>query len=143
MSEQMALSRMVERLIELASRQKDELSGRSMLEMGDIAFRLADLRAEVAALRAMTYMGVSRNVRREAPGPESSFLRLSVGELIQRITQLALDVLGPEGVVWTDPVRRAGNWSNDYLYSLSRTISAGTKDIQRNLIGERVLGLPR
>jgi alkylation response protein AidB-like acyl-CoA dehydrogenase len=62
---------------------------------------------------------------------------------MQRITQLAMDLLGPDGLIATPPIRRRNNWSNDYLYSFSRTISAGTKDIQRNLIGERLLGLPR
>jgi alkylation response protein AidB-like acyl-CoA dehydrogenase len=66
-----------------------------------------------------------------------------VAELMQRLTGLAVDVLGVDGLLWTDPVRFQCHWSNDYLWSFSRTISAGTKDIQRNLIAERLLGLPR
>ena len=91
----------------------------------------------------MTYLGVSRNQQRELPGPEGSMLRLRVGELMQQVSRAALDVLGVDGLRWTPPLHHRGNWSNDYLFGFSRTISAGTKDIQRNIIGERVLGLPR
>ena len=91
----------------------------------------------------MTYLIASRTARNRQPGPDASFLRLSVGELMQRVSQLAMEIMGVESLVWSDPARHAGHWSNDYLYSFSRTISAGTKDIQRNIIGQRLLGLPR
>jgi alkylation response protein AidB-like acyl-CoA dehydrogenase len=143
MSEQVALSTAVDRLIRLARDRRAPGTSRLLIDDDEFRLRLATLRAEVLALRSMTYLGMSRNMRREQPGPEASFLRLSVGETMQRIAALAMDMLGPDSLVATPPVRRRGNWSNDYLYSFSRTISAGTKDIQRNLIGERVLGLPR
>jgi alkylation response protein AidB-like acyl-CoA dehydrogenase len=143
MSEQVALSTAVDRLIRLARERRAPGTSRLLIDDDEFRLRLATLRAEVLALRSMTYLGMSRNMRREQPGPEASFLRLSVGETMQRIAALAMDMLGPDSLVATPPVRRRGNWSNDYLYSFSRTISAGTKDIQRNLIGERVLGLPR
>jgi alkylation response protein AidB-like acyl-CoA dehydrogenase len=143
MSEQVALSNAVDRLIGLARERYAPGTTRLAIDDDEFRFRLATLRAEVIALRSMTYLGMSRNLRRPLPGPEGSFLRLTVGETMQRIARLAMDLLGPEGLIATPPVRRRGNWSNDYLYSFSRTISAGTKDIQRNLIGERILGLPR
>ncbi|HEX3460194.1 MAG TPA: acyl-CoA dehydrogenase family protein [Acidimicrobiales bacterium] len=143
MAEQVALSEMIDELIELARARPAPGGGGSALDDEEFARRLATLRCEVTALRAMTYLGVSRNLRRGQPGVEGSFLRLSVGEVMQRICQLAMDILGVDGLRWTEPARHRGNWSNDYLYSFSRTISAGTKDIQRNIIGERLLGLPR
>jgi alkylation response protein AidB-like acyl-CoA dehydrogenase len=143
MAEQVALAEMVEKLIEMAKSRPAPGGRRPAIHDEEFARRLGTLRAEVAALRAMTYLGVSRNIRRGQPGVEGSFLRLSVGELMQRISQLAMDLLGIDGLAWTEPARHRGHWSNDYLYSFSRTISAGTKDIQRNIIGERLLGLPR
>jgi alkylation response protein AidB-like acyl-CoA dehydrogenase len=143
MSEQVALSNAVDRLIALARERSAPGAARLAINDDEFRLRLASLRAEVLALRSMTYLGFSRNMSREQPGPEGSYLRLSVGETMQRIAQLAMDILGAEGLVATPPIRRRSNWSNDYLYSFSRTISAGTKDIQRNLIGERILGLPR
>jgi alkylation response protein AidB-like acyl-CoA dehydrogenase len=143
MSEQVALASAVDRLIGLARERTLPGTSRRAIDDEEFRFRLAGLRADVLALRAMTYLGMSRNMRRDQPGPEGSYLRLTVGETMQRIAQLAMDLLGPEGLVATPPIRRRSNWSNDYLYSFSRTISAGTKDIQRNLIGERILGLPR
>jgi len=139
MSEQVALSNL---LTELAN-ATNNVDGAGSLDDLEFRRRFARLRAEVTALRAMTYMGVSRSLRAGHPGPEGSYLRLAVGELMQRICRLAMDVLGAEGLAWTNPIRHQAQWSNDYLYSFSRTISAGTKDIQRNVIGERILGLPR
>jgi alkylation response protein AidB-like acyl-CoA dehydrogenase len=143
MGEQVLLARMVDKLIEIARQRRAPSGHGRAIDDEELARRLATLRAEVASLRAMTYLGVSRNLRRSQPGVEGSFMRLSVGELMQRITQVALDLLGVDALAWTEPKRHDGQWSNDYLFSFSRTISAGSKDIQRNIIGERLLGLPR
>jgi alkylation response protein AidB-like acyl-CoA dehydrogenase len=97
------------------------------------AGRLADLRAEAAAIRAMTW----RTALREPATPfDGSLVRLSFAELAQKVHRAAMDVLGPAGL--TD-----GHWSHDYLESYSETIAGGTAEIQRNIIAERVLGLPR
>ena len=144
MAEQAALAEMVNHLIEIARNRPAEWSTKAAaLNDDEILRRLAMLKVEVAALRSMTYLVASRTARAVQPGPDASFLRLSVGELMQQISQLAMDLLGVDGLNWTEPARHADHWSNDYLYSFSRTISAGTKDIQRNIIGERLLGLPR
>jgi len=142
-ADQMAMSLMVERLVTVATERSLDGSGRVAILDDEFARRLAGLRAEVAALRSMTYLGASRNRESVQPGPEGSFLRLGVGLLMQRISRLAMDLLGEDALEWSAPVRHHGNWSNDYLFGFSRTISAGSKDIQRNIIGERLLGLPK
>jgi hypothetical protein len=78
--------------------------------------------------------------RRGAPGPEASILRLYHGLLTQRLARLSLEVLGAESLQLSDA--EAG-WTGPYLYSFSRTIGGGTAEIQRNIIAERLLGLPR
>lgn len=98
--------------------------------------RLATARAEAAALRSMAYMQVSTGRAGEAPGPETTAIRTFYVELQLRIGRLAVDVLGPGAVAWTP-------WAEHWLSEFSGPIAGGTKDIQKNIIGERVLGLPR
>jgi alkylation response protein AidB-like acyl-CoA dehydrogenase len=113
---------------------------RGLGEDRDITRRLAKLRAEVAALQAMTYQGISQNERRGAPGPEASMLRLYHGLLAQRLGRISMEVIGTASLELSDPEE---GWTGPYLYSFSRTIGGGTAEIQRNIIAERFLGLPR
>ena len=133
MAEQVRLATDLEALIALVREQGHALDR-------DITRRLSALRAEVAALQAMTYAGISLNERRGAPGAESSMIRLNHGLLTQRLGRLSMEILGEEGLELTDPEE---DWTGSYLYSFSRTIGGGTAEIQRNIIAERVLGLPR
>ena len=101
----------------------------------DLARRLGKLRAEVAALQAMTYQGISLNERRGAPGPEGSMLRLYHGLLAQRLAQLSMEAIGTDALVMTTPEE---GWTGSYLYSFSRTIGGGPKQMITD-----GLGLPR
>ncbi|MGI3165730.1 acyl-CoA dehydrogenase family protein [Pseudooceanicola sp. 200-1SW] len=98
-----------------------------------LADRLADLRAEAAALRAMTYRTLFRD---QANPSEGSLMRLRFAELAQEVYACAMDCLGPEALTDT-------GWSHLYLEAFSETIAGGTAEIQRNIIAERLLGLPR
>ena len=109
----------------------------------EIAVRLATARAEVAALRAMTYAGICRNLRSDQPGPEGSMLKLYFAEIAKRVASLAMDILGPDSLRASSRWDRPFGWSGNYLYSFSTSIGGGTSEIQRNIIGDRVLGLPR
>lgn len=135
MADQIELAKIVENL-------REEARERGRLSDDEIARRLATCRAEVAALRAMTLAGISRNRRTGVPGPEGSMIRLFHGELHQRVFRLALDVIGPDALVLTG-VDGDRVWTGPYLQSFAYTIGGGTTDIQRNIVGERVLGLPR
>ena len=97
------------------------------------AERLAMLRAEAAALRAMTYRTL---LREPATASDGSLMRLCFGELAQRVHRATVDILGPEALL-------ASPLTHDYLESYSETIAGGTAEIQRNIIAERILGLPR
>jgi len=74
------------------------------------------------------------------PGPEGSISKLHWSETNQRLTSLALDVLGPEAAL--GPGGRA-TWQYSQLRSRGNTIEAGTSEILRNIVAERVLGLPK
>jgi alkylation response protein AidB-like acyl-CoA dehydrogenase len=139
---QMALHKSVEQLIAAAAQRTAPDGRRPALADDELAGQLADLRAEVAALRAMTYALVSRNARTETPGAEGSMIKLYYAEVTKRLWQLAMDLLGPEGLQFVHRQEPHG-WSGAYLYSLASSIGGGTSEIQRNIIGERVLGLPR
>jgi alkylation response protein AidB-like acyl-CoA dehydrogenase len=77
-----------------------------------------------------------------SPGPEGSITKLFYAEVAQRIYRLAFDIIGPDALQFISRWL-PGGWSGNYLYSYAISIGGGTSEIQRNIIGERVLGLPR
>ncbi|MGB3847522.1 MAG: acyl-CoA dehydrogenase family protein [Sphingopyxis sp.] len=105
-----------------------------------IAHELAQMRAEVAALRAMTYRNISEVVRTGQPGAEASLIRLFTAELGQRLDRMAVALAGPEML---DFAYGDDNAVGDYLRGFAGTIAGGSAQIQRDIIGERLLGLPK
>jgi alkylation response protein AidB-like acyl-CoA dehydrogenase len=138
---QVRLASLVDDLVDLAREQPGPDGRRPAIADDEIAAHLATARAEVAALRAMTYVGISRSAKSGTPGAEGSIVKLYYAELHKRVAQLAIDILGLDGLELVS--RWTGGWTGEYLYSLSLSIGGGTSEIQRNIIGERVLGLPR
>jgi alkylation response protein AidB-like acyl-CoA dehydrogenase len=139
---QVRLAHTVEDLIGAAREHTGPDGRRPAIADEEFARRLATARAEVAALRAMTYAVISRSARQGTPGPEGSIVKLYYAEVAQRVYRLAFDLLGPDALRFI--TRWApGGWSGNYLYSYAISIGGGTSEIQRNIIGERVLALPR
>ena len=91
------------------------------------------------AVRYTTYRSLTTLIKTGIPGPEGSGAKLWWSEANQRVTKLALELLGPEAQVVGDN----GYWQHQQLRSRGNTIEAGTSEILRNIIAERVLGLPR
>jgi alkylation response protein AidB-like acyl-CoA dehydrogenase len=116
--------------------------GRPLSEDPHIRRRLAQLDAKVQANKLTYLRHVSEYMETGTPGPTGSMDRVYSAELLQELEDFATSIIGPEGGLWEDGPND-GQWVTDYLYSLSRTIAGGTSDIQRNIIGERALGLPR
>lgn len=121
--------RIVDDMIE-AARDKGLLKDQAVYD------RLATLRAEVTAARSMAYYQVSTTRLGEQPGPETSAIRAYVTMLVNRVMEAALDIMGPAALEWN-------GWTAKWLFDFAETIAGGSKDIIRNVIGERVLGLPR
>jgi alkylation response protein AidB-like acyl-CoA dehydrogenase len=142
MGGQLGLHKLVEALVAAAHEVRAPDGRRAAIDDDEIGRRLARARADVAALRAMTYAVVSRNARRAVPGADGSMLKVFYGDLEQSVHRLAMDVLGRDALRFVHRQRPNG-WSGGYLYSLAASIGGGTSEIQRNIIGERVLGLPR
>jgi len=100
---------------------------------------------EVMALKYHGLRNFFHQVEAGAPGPEGSIGKLLWSEPFQRINEAALDMQGPLGPIlgetpWTV---HQGFWQFGFLRSKGSTIEAGTSEVQRNIIGERVLGLPK
>jgi len=105
---------------------------------------LGRLDAEVDALWRLTQMCVSEAERTGLPALVGSAVKLRYSELYQSIGELSMRVLGRGGLGAADFAELPGEeMLHDYLWSLQFTISGGTSQIQRNIIGERILGLPR
>ena len=69
-------------------------------------------------------------------------MKLYYSELQQKVGRLAMDILGREGLRFISRWE-PGGWSGYFLFTFSQSIGGGTSEIQRNIIGDRVLGLPR
>jgi alkylation response protein AidB-like acyl-CoA dehydrogenase len=134
--------RLIRELTSLARRCR--LDGRPAIEHGAIRQRLAQLATEAQALRYTQYRHVTKRARGE-PGPEASVAKLFGTELNLRIMRLALDLLGPEGLVERarGATDESSKWLRRILAARAFTIGGGTSEVQRNIIGERALGLPR
>jgi len=107
--------------------------------------RLAQHRIEVEITKLNNWRTLTRIERKQPLGPEASFVKLFWSEMSQRMHDTLMDVLGPDGLCW-QPGPRAiagGRLVRSFLYYRSASIFAGTSEIQRNILAERVLGLPR
>lgn len=96
---------------------------------------LAAARAEALSLRAMVHLVIARG----RGGSEGSMVRLRLSELAQHVSGLAMDLLGPVALDRS----ALGGWPRRHLIDLKHTIAGGTSEIQRNILGERVFGLPK
>jgi alkylation response protein AidB-like acyl-CoA dehydrogenase len=107
--------------------------------------RLAQAYVEVRLFQLHNWRSLSKLERGLEPGPEGSILKLYWSEMSKRLHELVLDVLGPAAPLWRDATDNPGDgsWQRAWLYYQASSIFAGTNEIQHNVIGERVLGLPR
>jgi len=98
--------------------------------------------ADVQALRSTNHRALSELMRTGVPGSEGSITKLHWSETNQRLTKLALEILGPDAAL-AGADDGLGYWQRAQLRSRGNTIEAGTSEILRNIVAERVLGLPR
>ena len=98
---------------------------------------------ELQALRYTAYRSLAALMKTGVPGPEGAILKLQWSEANQRVTKLALELLGPDAQLLAGNAPYGGYWQHLQLRSRGNTIEAGTSEILRNIVAERVLGLPR
>ncbi|MEU7641488.1 acyl-CoA dehydrogenase family protein [Streptomyces sp. NPDC039016] len=107
--------------------------------------RVADAVIGARAYQLFTYANASRIAAGDSLGAESSLNKVFWSELDIALHDTALDLLGPYGALAddADDAPAHGSWAEGYTFSLAGPIYAGTNEIQRNIIAERLLGLPK
>ena len=99
--------------------------------------RIAKVQIGIEALRLGALRALTTTMKTGVPGPEGSLSKLEWADLNQELTNLATDVLGADGLAWSE------EWTHRWLRSQANSIEGGTSDVLRNIVAERVLGLPR
>lgn len=135
--------RQFERLVDLA--QTITRNGAPVSRDSLVRQKLAQIYSEIEIMRLNQIRSISHVNHEGRPGPEGSIQKLFWSELNQRFQQVAQEVLGPFAQLenGSEFAFDEGQWAYSYLRARGNTIEAGTSEVQRNIIGHFVLGLPR
>ena len=136
-----AFNRMLEEAIDVTRREPRE--GGVAADDPDVRRRVAQAYIDTRLFELSTQRTLTRLGKGQSLGPEASMTKLWWSEMEARITELAIDVLGPRGELVPGSRDAEGEWFNEYLYARAAMIYAGTSEIQKNILAQRVLGLPR
>jgi alkylation response protein AidB-like acyl-CoA dehydrogenase len=148
-----SLSTLASERAELSSRRRDD-TGRTLPLITQakasgtwadpvVRNRLMGLYSRERALELTNMRAQARLAAGAPPGPEGSVGKLLRSELSQSIARVAVDLRGAAGIAWAEGDEATAAVVREFLYSPAHTIAGGTSQVQRNIIGERVLGLPR
>jgi alkylation response protein AidB-like acyl-CoA dehydrogenase len=132
----------VEELVEYARANADKPTS-TLRTNTMLRYELSDRMVEVEVARMLSYRVASMQNRGLIPNYEASLLKLYSTELNQRIARSAIRILGLYGQLRGDQAPLKGRWTQTFLRSQAYTIEGGTSEIQRNIIAQRGLGLPR
>jgi alkylation response protein AidB-like acyl-CoA dehydrogenase len=136
--------RTVRRIKRLAARTM--AGGRPLLDDAAFRARIARLEIELRGLEMSNYRALAGAQSGKAPGPESSILKIRGAEILQRAYELAMEVMGADGLSWfNEPgvVPPQEQWvPSTYNYVRATTIYGGSNEIQKNVIAKYILGLP-
>jgi alkylation response protein AidB-like acyl-CoA dehydrogenase len=132
-----------QRLVRLAQRERRD-GGRASADPV-MRQRLADLAIRVETMKLDAYRQLTNALRGRSPGISASVNKLVTTELNHDIARTALEVMGPHGVLGrhAPAVRDGGAWPMDFMFSLGLIIGGGTSQVQKNIIAERGLGMPK
>ncbi|MEK7879833.1 MAG: acyl-CoA dehydrogenase family protein [candidate division NC10 bacterium] len=137
------LPQFVDRVLALArttSRNGDRAGADPLIRQ-----RLAQVLIQSRALRLTGLRYLTRQLRGEAPGPEGSVLKLTLTDTYREMAEAAGQIVGPAVELWkgSDWAVDDGRWAFQSLFAMRFGIAGGTSEIQKNILGERVLGLPK
>ena len=127
---QVRMRQLLDRLIEEAARE-------GLLEDPVVADRLGELHLRTEIVRLNAYRGLTAIEKYGQPGPEGSLTKWMWSDTNQRLTQLAAELLGPGALRAGDP------WAYELLRARGNSIEGGTTEVLKNIVAERVLGLPK
>jgi alkylation response protein AidB-like acyl-CoA dehydrogenase len=133
----------VDALIDLARRMEKE--GRQLTKDPVMRQKIAELWISTECLKYTGARALTRLLKGELPGPEASTGKMMWVETHQKIQELAMEIEGPYSQLLSgsDRAIEGGIWQYTFLRSRANSIEGGTTEIQKNIIAERVLGLPR
>jgi alkylation response protein AidB-like acyl-CoA dehydrogenase len=114
-----------------------EAQARGLLEDPVVADRLGELHLKAEIIRLTAYRGLTATEKYGQPGPEGSLTKWMWSEANQQLTQFAADLLGAEAL------QSGSRWAYELLRARGNSIEGGTTEILKNIVAERVLGLPR
>ena len=112
------------------------------IEGRSVRSKLANWAVKASGLKYTSFRTISALSRGERPGPENSIGKLVAGSMIQEVAMYALDLQGAAGVLSGEQAELAGKFQAMLLRSPGTRVEGGTDEIMRNIIAERVLGLP-
>ena len=137
------LQKSLDNLIQLA--KTTVRNGRPIIKNPVYRQKLALLQVDLEVMRLNQYRNLSTLLKGEMPGPEGSIGKIFWSELNQRMQETALEIMGPYSQLMKGSkfAKDNGKWGFDFLRARGNTIEGGTTEIQKNIIGERVLGLPK
>ena len=127
---QVRLRQLLDRLLEEAARE-------GLLEDPVVADRLGELHLRTELVRLTAYRGLTAIQKYGQPGPEGSLTKWMWSDTNQRLTQFAAELLGPRALRAEDP------WAYELLRARGNSIEGGTTEVLKNIVAERVLGLPK
>jgi alkylation response protein AidB-like acyl-CoA dehydrogenase len=125
------------RLRQLLDRLIAEAAQRDLLDDPVVADRLGEMHLKAEVLRLTAYRGLTAIEKYGQPGPEGSLTKWMWSETNQQLTQLAADLLGPTAL------EAGGRWAYELLRARGNSIEGGTTEVLKNIVAERVLGLPK
>lgn len=134
------------RLVEVAELMKREtMNGERLIDNPIFRDRLVALQARVYAMQANGMRNMTARLKKESAGIGGLIVKLQGCELNHEIARLAIDAMGEYGILYGDGdhLRADGAWQWRYMYDLGLIIGGGTAQIQKNIISERGLGMPR
>jgi len=139
MGQAIMFKQVLNEIFRLAARTKR--NGIPAIKDSTMRQKLAQCAIECEIMRLNSYRSLSASLKGEPPGSEEMFGKLFWSEMIQRMAELATQILGIDSLI--EGKGEAQRWQYLFLRSKGNTIEQGSSEILRNVIGERVLGIPR
>jgi alkylation response protein AidB-like acyl-CoA dehydrogenase len=136
-------ARVIEMLVEYA--RNTVVDGRPLSERPEVRAKIADLYCRCQAARLLNYRAISMQAKGQVPAIEGSIARVHNTTVEQLAGQVGLEIIGPSGqLTEADPMAPVGGLiEHQWIHEISATIAAGTIEVQKNIIAQRGLSLPK
>jgi alkylation response protein AidB-like acyl-CoA dehydrogenase len=137
--------RALEDLTRFAKTERDAATGRPIWDRPTVRHAIADLWIDLDLARLLSYRVVSMQARGLVPNYEASIIKVFNSEYVQKQARVGVSIMGLYGGLWGEGpwAKLQGRFAKSYVASVGSAIAGGTSEIQRNIIAQRGLGLPR